>query len=271
MACKPERYFWSRFKAEPGLEFFHHSLAETRYVYKEIFEDRVYFRHGITLRKGDCVFDVGANIGLFTLFVQEHFEDIVVHAFEPCPEIFSILEANVARYRDKVVAYPLGISDKAGQATFTFYPLYSIMSGFASSDEQDMETLRAGVRSMWRERFPDQIDIEQRFLDRFVDRALGQKETRICQLRRLSDIIRESGVKEIGLLKIDAEASELKVLQGIAEHDWSCIRQIAMEIHGPEAPDEVKQLMEKRGFQCIFDQERRLSGSGIVNCYASRR
>ncbi len=40
-----------------------------RNVYDEIFVDLVYTRPaGIEIRKGDVVFDVGANIGVFTLF-----------------------------------------------------------------------------------------------------------------------------------------------------------------------------------------------------------
>jgi hypothetical protein len=58
------------FRAPNGLEIFHHAAAETKYVYQEIFEDRVYFRHGISLASGESIFDIGANIGLFTMFVK---------------------------------------------------------------------------------------------------------------------------------------------------------------------------------------------------------
>jgi amino acid adenylation domain-containing protein len=43
---------------------------ETDYLYQEIFERQAYLRHGITLHDDDCIFDVGANIGLFTLFAK---------------------------------------------------------------------------------------------------------------------------------------------------------------------------------------------------------
>ena len=67
---------------------------ETDFFYQQIFADQTNFRHGITLKKGDCVFDVGANIGLFTLFAQQVCPNVKVFAFEPIPEIFKALEIN---------------------------------------------------------------------------------------------------------------------------------------------------------------------------------
>ncbi len=51
-----------------GLEVFALNADETRFVHGEVFGARCYLQHGIELRDGDCVFDVGANIGLATLF-----------------------------------------------------------------------------------------------------------------------------------------------------------------------------------------------------------
>src|SRR5579872_3070599 len=102
------------FRDGRGLEIFHYNKAETKFVYREIFEDRIYLRHGITLAKGDCVWDIGANIGLFTIFLQENFEEIFVHAFEPYPPIYEILKANTERYGSRAVAHCCGIAGKEG-------------------------------------------------------------------------------------------------------------------------------------------------------------
>jgi len=50
------------------LEIVHFNKNETDVLYREIFEDQTYLKHRITIIDGDCIFDVGANIGLFTLF-----------------------------------------------------------------------------------------------------------------------------------------------------------------------------------------------------------
>lgn len=50
------------FRAPNGLEIFHHAVAETKYVYQEIFEARVYFRHGISLASGESIFDIDYHL-----------------------------------------------------------------------------------------------------------------------------------------------------------------------------------------------------------------
>jgi FkbM family methyltransferase len=210
-----------RFRNKRGLEIFHYNAVETEFVFQEVFENRIYFRHGIALAKGDCAWDIGANIGLFTMFLQENFEGISVHAFEPSLQIFEILQANTERYSERVVAHCCGIAGEEGEAKFTFYPTYSIMSGFHADDRQDGLALRVGTRNQWRERYPDEPELEDRFLDDMVASAIGQKQEYLCSLHTISHLIAKTGVAEIALLKIDAEASELDILRGIHDQHWS--------------------------------------------------
>jgi hypothetical protein len=63
----------------------HLNKAETDFVYQEIFAEQSYVQHGITLTDNACIFDVGANIGLFTLFSTQMCKDATVYAFEPLP------------------------------------------------------------------------------------------------------------------------------------------------------------------------------------------
>ncbi len=260
------------FRAPNGLEIAHHSLSETRYVYREVFEDRVYFQHGIDLAPGETVFDIGANIGLFTMFVKESFPDTNVHAFEPSPVILSVLAKNVGRYGDSVRVHACGMAEREGKATFTFYPNYSIMSGFHAGSGQDGSTLRSGIKSYLLEKGTDPAEITDPLLDRLVRVALKQTQEYVCRLRSVSEVMDEAGVAGIGLLKIDAEGSEMAILAGIREEHWKGIRQIVMEIHDPTgaARAEAKRILEGRGYGCVFEEEKQLSESGIVNCYARR-
>nr|QEO74862.1 condensation domain-containing protein [uncultured bacterium] len=61
-----------RYRLPNELAVVHLNKNEADFLYAEVFERHAYLRHGITLREGDCVFDVGANIGLFTLFASQH-------------------------------------------------------------------------------------------------------------------------------------------------------------------------------------------------------
>ena len=42
-------------------------ITEAEFMYKQLFEDSEYAKHGISIKKGDTIFDVGANIGMFGL------------------------------------------------------------------------------------------------------------------------------------------------------------------------------------------------------------
>src|SRR5205085_12012546 len=101
-----------------GLEIAHLNPYETDYLYKEIFEDQCYLRHGIQLRDGDTVFDIGANIGLFSLFVMSRCKNPTIYAFEPAPVVHELLKANCEAYgsgsesgSSNVHALKLGASD----------------------------------------------------------------------------------------------------------------------------------------------------------------
>ena len=104
-----------------GLEVAYQSKAELLQFYDDIFEKGVYTRHGITLREGACVFDVGANIGMFTLFVASQVPGARIFAFEPAPPLFAILSATAAPFGDRVALFNCGLSSRAGNAELTFY------------------------------------------------------------------------------------------------------------------------------------------------------
>src|SRR5439155_26728305 len=105
----------------PGpLEVWAPSLFEATVLYREIVTERTYERHGISIREGDTIFDVGANIGLFALHVTRTVPGVRVHAFEPVPEIFEALRRNLAEHVPGAMTYNLGLAEKAGEATFEF-------------------------------------------------------------------------------------------------------------------------------------------------------
>jgi len=50
----------------------------------------------------------------------------------------------------------------------------------------------------------------------------------------------------VSLLKIDAEGSEARVLQGIAEGDWGAIHQVAVEVHSEELLEDCLAVLRPR-------------------------
>ena len=235
------------------------SRRDADVVYKEVFDKEGYLRHGVTLADGDCVFDVGANIGLFTLFVHERCRDARVFAFEPIPPTFEVLKENVRLYGLDVKTYQCGLSDRAGVAEFTFYPEASASSGMYADAREEEKVSRAFIGN-------------QGELGRYAEELLeGRFETvrYECRLRTLSEVIAEEGVERIDLLKVDVEKSELDVLRGLTAGDWTKVRQVVLEVHDTGGRlDEVTSLLRQHGFEFVVEQDYLLKGTGLYNVYA---
>jgi FkbM family methyltransferase len=253
-----------------GLEVFSLNADETRFVHGEVFGARCYLQHGIELRDGDCVFDVGANIGMASIFFCKERRAIRLFAFEPSPAAYECLKANLELHRRRhgelhgadVRTFECGLSSEPGTAEFTFYPANSVMSGFHADLEKD----RAATKTFL---------VNSGFAPRHAELFAGSKFKKVtfpCRLRTLSEIIDEERVARIDLLKVDVEKSEREVLAGIREEHWGLIRQAVVEVHDERgALDEVQDMLGKHGFEIIAEQDPQLKGTTILSVFATRR
>lgn len=260
-----------RYKLRADLEIAHLNQYETEYVYKEIFEDLAYLKHGISINDGDCIIDIGANIGLFTLFVQQQASNTTIYSFEPSPPIFQLLSANAKIYGENIHLFNLGVSDRKAEAEFTFYEKSSVFSSFSANKDADEHAIRSVIENMVR----DNAAIDKEQIDQLVEDLISDRLTStqyICQLTSLSDIISENQIEQIDLLKIDAEKSELSILRGISESDWPKIKQIVIEVHDQDGPiiEKVTQILRDKGFELAIEEEEFLQGSGLYNIFARR-
>ena len=266
----------ARYQLPNGLAILHQNKNETDYLYQEIFENRTYVKHGIDLPPGACVFDVGANIGLFTLFVLTHCRDARIYAFEPIFPIFETLRLNVELYGENVRLFPFGLANKMSIASFTFYPNYSMMSGLSEYAHAggDVEVIKRYLQNQQREGTAGAGSLLQHadeFLaERFVDQIYES------ELRTLSEVIRNERIERIDLLKIDVQRAELDVLNGIDEVDWQKIQQVVMEVHDAKGELsegrllQISTLLENRRFQVASEQDETLRNTDRHNLYAVR-
>jgi amino acid adenylation domain-containing protein/FkbM family methyltransferase len=257
-----------RYSLPNGLEIIHHNQNETEYLYQDLFEREVYLQNGITLAEGDCVFDVGANIGLFTLLVQRRCPGCAVYAFEPIKPIFEILGFNVAIHGIDARLFNCGLSNRSGSETFTYYPRLSLMSGRYADTSRDREVIRAyesrrrpmGTRGV--------AERESELFDELLTQRLtGQELT--CQLKTVSEVMRENGIERIDLLKIDVEKSEEDVLRGIEEADWPKIKQLVIEAESAGGSlERITGLLERHGYNLTVRQEDGADVTGLHIIYA---
>ncbi len=125
------------------------------------------------------VLDIGANIGNHSMALAACAAH--VHAFEPLPAAFALLDENIHENNlHNVHAHPVALSDEEGDATF-----YHVRSGNVGASGFDL-----------RHNDAEPVTVQKRIGDR---------------------IVRELGLTRVDLIKIDVEAHEAFVLRGLMQ------------------------------------------------------
>ena len=244
-----------------------HSRKETKFIYKEVFEEKAYLQHGIELKPADIVFDVGANVGMFTLFANKECENNVsVFAFEPILDTYNLLKKNANLHglarRNNIELFNLGLTHIGGpkEAIFSYY---KNMSGNSTMKPDEKQQAFRGVSpndiiKVIKLANPFIYILLQPLLPiwPFLVRKIVSKNLKsqkiICNLTTLSDICHQYSVPHIDLLKVDVEGAELDVLRGIEDQYWPKVKQVVMEVHDTDNRlSEIKKLLLGKSFKKV--------------------
>ena len=215
---------WQHHELPNGLVMVHQNKPELEFSYREIFERDNYLQHGISLQDGACIFDVGANVGMFAIHAGQNCKDARIHCFEPIPALFEALKINTGLYGLNAKLFNCGLSKDAGNQVFTFYPHLSLMSGRFADHAGDRATVKSFLAK----------DLQVALNDQRLDELLAERMTSeqvTCEMKSLSQVFRENNTEYVDLLKIDVEKSELDVMAGIELEDWNKIGQLVMEVY----------------------------------------
>jgi 31-O-methyltransferase len=244
-----------------GFKVAHVNYGETALLYRRIFGNQCYLQHGIVLNPGAVIFDIGANIGMASLFFSRCCPDVIVHAFEPAQVPFAALHENMKLYGISGSCQQLALSDIPGSRDFTYYPQTTLMSGMYADPDEDSALTRAFLRNSG-------------LNDAEVAEIVAQKYERRSCVTKVSTLSQEMAalhVDKIDLLKLDVEKSELHVLHGMADNDWPRLKQLVAEVHDiDERLSEFTALLRARGFNVALEQEDMLQGTDIYEVFAVR-
>lgn len=247
---------------------------EVDFSVHEIFNDDL-VRHGIDLPADGVFLDVGANIGLFSLYLTDVCPSARVFAYEPMPEAYAALEKNLT---GRGMAFALGLGARPGKAEFEYFPRITALSschGAVSAEmARGLKRMLAGA--------PADAEVAE-ILDKTgaaertaADPAFIEDLFETCKVQAtidtLANQIRQHGLEQIDLLKIDTEGAEKEVLAGLGVDDWPRIRQMVVEVHlGREELELMALQLQGRGFRTQIGHHP-LSNSGVpvFHIYAKR-
>lgn len=137
-------------------------------------------------------FDVGANIGNFTMAIKELYPNSKCHAFEPVSSIYQTLKSNLVEY-DDVYLNNILVSNKSNTEDFVYIDprMSTEIVGTCTRYEKD-PMRRSGVISQWKKQNVGSIT--------------------------LSNYIELNNITNIDLIKIDVEGFEYAVIDGLLKY-----------------------------------------------------
>jgi FkbM family methyltransferase len=169
--------------SEQGSHFeleFPEDLGWEDLAFRGVFETGTSRLMAKVLRKTDCVLDIGANLGWYTLIMASAVSDGQCHAFEPHPKLFQRLERHLELNGSpkNVRANQLALGDQNGAVDlYSFTELGLGHSSISHLNRSDAAKLSVPIRT-------------------------------------LDSYLHETDIKSVHLVKIDVEGAEMSVLRG---------------------------------------------------------
>jgi FkbM family methyltransferase len=95
-------------------------------------------------------FDIGANIGWYSINLALAHRFVQIHSFEPIPTTYKYLERNLKlNHLSNVITYNFGFSDRSGEFDFYFYNEGSGNASSANlSNREDVQVCKCQVRTL---------------------------------------------------------------------------------------------------------------------------
>lgn len=189
------------------------------------------------LLPGDVLYDVGANVGAYSLVTSKYLGgQVAVYAIEPGFSTFDQLCRNIVlnKCQDSIHPLMLVLNDSTGLVGFAYHSLEAGDAEHALTEHTN-ESSSAGASV-------------------YNQQILGY---------RLDDLIKNFGLPCPTHIKLDVDGSELAVLRGAAETLKSGItKSILVEVRKQDGyAEQVHELLLEADFELVSEHDR---GDGVI-------
>ncbi len=191
-------------------------------VWAEIFKEREYKAAELVITQAtEPIVDVGAHVGLFTLYVRTLNKIIPIYALEPENANFELLQQNIKKNRlSKIKTFKVALGGRSEQGKL-----------FISADSHN-HRLESAPGSGLQKTSEEHGAIQ------------------IIQVYSLRDFLNQEKIKTISLLKMDIEGGEYDVFSACMPTDFVRIQTVVMEYHnyGGFNYKEIENQLRENGF-----------------------
>ena len=196
------------------------------YVLTNIWLLEEYDNKKIQIKQDDLIIDIGAHIGLFTIYASQFCNNGKIYCYEPIKENYDLLVQNIELNNIKnTTIFQKAVTDKS-----------SIARIFLNKD--------SAAHSIFNES-KMYVDIES---------------------TSLKDIFESNKIEKCDLLKLDCEGSEYIILNSLSDFYFHHIKKIVLEYHMADTkPELLENLIKKlRKFDYKLDIKKNTNDSGII-------
>ncbi len=146
------------------------------------------------VNNNSVVIDIGANIGVYSIFATSTSKNTVVYAYEPMPKSYGLLLENIKinKLENNILPFKLGVGDKKEKRKLFLSsgsPFHSLYSNEQNKKYVEIECLS------------------------------------------LKDIFDENKIEQCDILKIDCEGAEFEILYNTPSGYFEKIKKIRLEYH----------------------------------------
>lgn len=159
---------------------------------KNIFSQNEYsLPKGFKVKNGGVIVDVGANVGTFALYAKQWNQKSRIYCFEPNPQVFPLLETNTKGFTGIETNF-FALGDEEGTLVLTQHPRNT-------GESSTSRAIKGGKK----------VDVN---------------------VHISGEVLKERGIKEIEVLKIDTEGAEVSILKGMKQY-LPHIKVVMLEYH----------------------------------------